>query len=183
MLYTLPIIAALAGWLINSIAIRILLNQLPKRREKLAADLGALAGKQFSFAAVKQKLTDPEKVKSIIPVVETHLDGFLRDRLPKAMPVLSMFIGDSTINQIKSHLVAELDTLFPVMINQYLDNVEKDLNLEKIISDKISHTTDEQMQQAVKGFLGKELNTFKLLGAVSGLVIGLICLALLVLMP
>ncbi|MBV7533187.1 DUF445 domain-containing protein [Chitinophaga sp. sic0106] len=178
MLYTLPIIAALAGWLINSIAIRILLRQLPKRREQLATDLGTLAGKQFSFAAIKKKLTDPEKVKSIIPVVETHLDGFLRDRLPKAMPVLSMFIGDTTINQIKSHLVAELDALFPVMINQYLDNVEKDLNLEKIISDKIRHTTDEQMQQAVHNFLGKQLNMFKVLGAISGLLIGGLCLAL-----
>ncbi|WP_291912035.1 DUF445 domain-containing protein [Chitinophaga sp. CB10] len=181
MLYTLPIIAALAGWLINTIAVQILLRQLPKRRETLANELGALAGQQFSFAAIKEKLTDPEKIKSIIPVVETHLDGFLRDRLPKAMPVLSMFIGDSTINQIKSHLVAELDALFPVMIHQYLGNVEKDLNLEKIISDKIRNTTAEQMQLAVTHFLGRELTGFKVLGAVSGLIIGGLCLLLVML--
>ncbi|RAJ81813.1 uncharacterized protein DUF445 [Chitinophaga dinghuensis] len=176
MLYTLPFIAAIAGWLINTVAIQILLRQLPKRREQLATELGNLAGKQFSFALIRQKLTDPDKIKNIIPVVEEHLDSFLRDRLPKAMPVLSMFIGDSTVNQIKSHLVNELDSLFPKMIGQYLDNVEKDLDLEKIVSEKIRTTTDEQMSNAVQQFLGKELKAFKFLGAISGLIIGIISL-------
>lgn len=178
MIYTLPLIAAVLGWLMNSFAVSMLIKSLAARREQLAAQLGKIAGQQFSFAVIKQKLTDPEKIKSIIPVVEQHLDEFLRTRLPKAMPVLSMFIGDSTVNQIKGHLVTELDTLFPVMINQYLNNVENDLNLEKIVSNKIAAISDEQLQSGVQQFLGKELTKFKLLGAATGFIIGVISLIL-----
>ncbi|RBL91873.1 DUF445 domain-containing protein [Chitinophaga flava] len=175
----IPIITAFLGWLINTIAVNILFTRiLPAKKQELAKKLGAFAGNQlFSFETIKTKLTDPEKIKSIIPLVEAHLDTFLREKLPKAMPVLSMFIGDSIVNQIKSHLVAELDTLFPVMINQYLNNVEKDLDLEKIVSEKISSISSEQLQTISQQFLHREMRMFKLLGAFTGLVSGIVAVA------
>ncbi|WP_143309282.1 DUF445 domain-containing protein [Chitinophaga vietnamensis] len=178
MIYCLPIIAAIIGWLINSFAIRLLFRKVfPKKQQQLAAQIGAMVGQQlFSFASIKQKLTDPAQIKNIIPLVESHLDSFLRERLPKAMPVLSMFIGDSIVNQIKSHLVAELDTLFPILISQYLDNVEKDMNLEQIVRTKIESISAGQLETAVHQLLPKELSAFKMLGALTGFITGLIAL-------
>ncbi|MCW3464081.1 DUF445 domain-containing protein [Chitinophaga nivalis] len=193
MSYIIPIIAAIIGWLINSLAIKLLFHPrrpvnlglftlqglFPKRQQALAARIGALVGQQlFSFQEVKTKLTDPDKIKNIIPVVETHLDSFLRERLPKAMPVLSMFIGDSIVQQIKTHLVAEMDTLFPVMIGQYLDNVEQDLDLEKIVTQKIAGISAEKMESLTQELLSATLQHFKWLGAVTGFLIGLITLLL-----
>jgi uncharacterized membrane protein YheB (UPF0754 family) len=192
MIFFLPLIAAVIGWLLNSLAVTLLFRPykpvktgfitlqglFPKRQTHLANSIGALVAQQFSFEDIKAKMTDPEKIKKIIPLVEAHLDSFLRERLPKAMPVLSMFIGDSIVNQIKTHLVAELDTLFPVLIRQYLDNIEQDLNLEKMIAQKIAGISAAQLETITHNLLGRELKSFKLLGAISGLITGLICMAI-----
>lgn len=179
MIYLIPIITALLGWIIHHLAAHTLFTRiLPARQQALAQQLGTFAGQQLSFSTIKSKLTDPEKIKNIIPLVEAHLDTFLREKLPKAMPVLSMFIGDSIVNQIKSHLVAELDTLFPVMINQYLDNVEKDLNIEKMVADKIAGISAEQLQQISQQLLGNEIKKFKLLGAFTGFISGVVAVIL-----
>ncbi|MEI3797359.1 MULTISPECIES: DUF445 domain-containing protein [unclassified Chitinophaga] len=192
MIFFLPLIAAVIGWLLNSLAVTLLFRPykpfnigfitlqglFPKRQTHLANSIGALVAQQFSFEDIKTKMTDPEKIKKIIPLVEAHLDSFLRERLPKAMPVLSMFIGDSIVNQIKTHLVAELDTLFPVLIRQYLDNIEQDLNLEKMIAQKIAGISAAQLETITHNLLSRELKSFKLLGAISGLITGLICMAI-----
>ncbi|MBC9929941.1 DUF445 domain-containing protein [Chitinophaga qingshengii] len=181
MIYLLPIITALLGTFIHYLAVQLLFKKiLPARQQALAKQLGAFAGQQLSFSTIKSKLTDPEKIKNIIPLVEAHLDTFLREKLPKAMPVLSMFIGDSIVNQIKSHLVAELDTLFPVMISQYLDNVEKDLNIEKIVADKIAGISADELQKISQQFLHKEISQFKLLGAFTGFVSGIAAIVILI---
>ncbi|QJB29987.1 hypothetical protein HF329_01145 [Chitinophaga oryzae] len=176
-----PVATALLGWFIHHLAASTFFTRiLPARQQALAQQIGAFAGQQLSFSTIKSKLTDPDKIKNIIPLVEAHLDTFLREKLPKAMPVLSMFIGDSIVNQIKSHLVAELDTLFPVMINQYLDNVEKDLNIEKMITDKIAGISAEQLQQISRQMLGDGIAGFKLLGALTGFCCGLVALLFLI---
>lgn len=188
MIFFLPLIAALIGWLLNSLATTLLFRPyqpvkigfitlqgvFPKRQAQLAAGIGTMVAGNFSFEDIKRKLTDPEKIKKIIPLVETHLDAFLRERLPKAMPVLSMFIGDSIVNQIKSHLVAELDTLFPVLINQYLDNAEKDLDLEKMVTEKITAISAEELERTVHRLLPAALRQFKWLGALTGFITGLV---------
>lgn len=192
MIFFLPLIAAFIGWLLNSLAVTLLFRPykpvklgfitlqglFPKKQPQLARSIGTLVAQQFSFDDIKSKMTDPEKIKKIIPLVEAHLDSFLRERLPKAMPVLSMFIGDSIVNQIKTHLVAELDTLFPVLISQYLDNVEQDLHLEEIISQKITSISAAQLESITHHLLSRELRSFKLLGAISGLITGFICMAI-----
>lgn len=192
MIFFLPLIAAFIGWLINSIAVTLLFRPytpvklgfinlqglFPKRQTQLAQSIGTLVAQQFSFEDIKSKMTDPEKIRKIIPLVEAHLDSFLRERLPKAMPVLSMFIGDSIVNQIKTHLVAELDTLFPVLISQYLDNVEQDLNPEKMISQKIAGISAAQLETTTHTLLSRELKNFRLLGAISGLLTGLIAMSI-----
>ncbi len=192
MIFFLPLIAAFIGWLLNSLAVTLLFRPhqpvklgfitlqglFPKKQPQLARSIGTLVAQQFSFDDIKSKMTDPGKIKKIIPLVEAHLDSFLRERLPKAMPVLSMFIGDSIVNQIKTHLVAELDTLFPVLISQYLDNVEQDLHLEEIISQKITTISAAQLETITHNLLSRELRSFKLLGAISGLLTGFICMAI-----
>ena len=51
---------------------------------------------------LKEKVTDPENLNKLKPEIETHIDSFLREKLKETFPMLSMFIGDKTINQLKS---------------------------------------------------------------------------------
>ncbi|WP_147323388.1 DUF445 domain-containing protein [Chitinophaga silvatica] len=174
MIFILPLVSALIGWLINKLAVSFALKSLVKNQAAIASQLGEFAGKQISFDAIRSKLTSPENMQNLIPLVDKHLDSFLRERLPKAMPVLSMFIGDSIVSQIKSHLVSELDTLFPVLINQYLNNIEQDLNIQQIITSKINSIPPATLSASLQKSLAPQLKQFEMLGAVGGLIIGII---------
>ncbi|UYQ91054.1 hypothetical protein MKQ68_13220 [Chitinophaga horti] len=180
-IYIIPIVTAIAGWLAILLAVKFLFRSiLPKKQPELAAKLGHMVATElFSFSAIRAKLTDPEKITAIMPYVETHLDHFLKEKLPKAMPVLSMFIGDSTISQIKGTLVTELHTLFPKIIDQYLQNAEKDFDLENVISRKVNEVSIPAIEKAIS----KEVNKLAGFGALVGLGVGAIYLAITMLIP
>ncbi|WP_217603545.1 DUF445 domain-containing protein [Chitinophaga sp. GbtcB8] len=188
-IYLIPFISAFIGWFTNWIAIKMLFHPrqpmklgfmtlqgiFPKRQRQFAEKLGKLvADELLSFEDIREKLTDPQKIKNIIPLVEDHLEHFLRVKLPEAMPVLSMFIGDSTIKQIKDVLVKELDTLFPMMIAQYLDNVKDELDLERIVTDKVAAFSSDKLEQILQGIMSREFRFVEIIGGVLGFLIGML---------
>ncbi|UPK68312.1 DUF445 domain-containing protein [Chitinophaga filiformis] len=174
-LYIIPFLGALTGWLTNKITILFALRSLSRRQQQLADQTGEfVATKLFSFDEVRQQLADPEKIKSMIPVVEVHMDTFLREKLPEAMPVFKMFIGDSTIQQVKTVLVAELDNMFPEIIDQYLRQTEKELDVRAIVSRKISALSVDQLKKLITVSLRRELRLAEMGGAAIGFFIGLL---------
>jgi len=121
-------LSAFTGWLANWILIQILFRPkkaitvfgftlqglIPKKQQELAENLGKLVGKELlSLTGLEQKITDPENIRKLMPLIEEHIDHFLRVKLPKEMPVIGMFIGDMTINDMKVAFTAELEILFP----------------------------------------------------------------------
>lgn len=174
-LYFIPFLAALIGWLTNKITIFLLLRSFSGRQQQLADQTGEFVATQlFSFDDIRHQLADPDKIKSMIPVVEAHMDTFLREKLPEAMPVFKMFIGDSTIQQVKKVLVTELDNMFPEIIDQYLLNTQKELDVRAIVSRKIKELSASQVKTLVTVSLGRELRLAELGGAVFGFLIGLL---------
>ncbi len=189
LIYLIPFFTAFAGWFANWIIIKLVFHPrepkhlgfmtlqgiFPKRQRQLGEQLGKLVAEElFSFDDIRQKLTDPEKIKNIIPLVEEHLEEFLRVKLPAAMPVLSMFIGDSTIKQVKDVLVKELDTLFPIMIDQYLQNAQKELDLERMVAEKVANFSSDKLERLLQGVMSRELRLVTAIGGVAGFIIGLI---------
>jgi uncharacterized membrane protein YheB (UPF0754 family) len=188
-IYLIPFISAFIGWFTNWIAIKMLFHPrepkkilfmtiqgiFPKRQRQFAEKLGRLvASELLSFDDIRAKLTDPEKIKNIIPLVEDHLEHFLRKKLPDAMPVLSMFIGDSTIKQIKDVLVKELDSLFPIMIDRYLENTREELDLEKIVTEKVAGFSSDKLENILQGIMSREFRFVEIIGGVLGFLIGLL---------
>lgn len=196
MIYLIPILGAFTGWFVNRAALWLLFHPVkplnlglftlqgafPKQQKQLGAQLGKMVAEQFfSFESIRQKLTDPAKISAIKPYVEEHLEHFLRKKLPETMPMISMFIGDSTINQIKSTLADELDLLFPKLISQYLDNVKNDLDMEAIISAKVAAVSSTQLEQGLRRQLGRGLAKMAWASAAIGFLIGLLQLLLAIL--
>ncbi|WP_341838958.1 hypothetical protein [Chitinophaga caseinilytica] len=188
MLYLIPLLTAFTGWFVNRAALWLLFRPanplnlglftlqgaFPKRQQQIAQAVGNAVSQFVSFDDIRTKLTDPEKISALKPVVEEHLDHFLRNKLPQAMPMISMFIGDSTINQIKTTLAAELDLLFPKLIGQFLDKAQADLDLSAIVSNKIAGIASEKVEAGLRERMGGAFTAMGLLGAGIGLVIGLL---------
>ena len=55
---------------------------------------------------------------TLMPFIDEKLDGFFKERLVQKMPIVSMFIGEKTIAQLKEVFMEELSQLFPDLIGQ-----------------------------------------------------------------
>jgi uncharacterized membrane protein YheB (UPF0754 family) len=178
----IPLTSALIGWLTIWVTIKLLFQRvIPQRRPELAQKLGRLVSNELlSFNDIEEKITHPDSVKKILPQVETHIDSFLRQRLKEVFPMISMFIGDKTISQLKQVFMNELETLFPVVMKNYVSNLKQDLDLERIVTDKIMAFSGRQNLSAISQSLSKEFRMAGLLGAGIGLIIGLLQVILII---
>jgi uncharacterized membrane protein YheB (UPF0754 family) len=195
-LYLIPLVSTMLGWLINHLLVRAIFHPrkprtilgltiqgiFPRRKNKLAENIALFASEElFSFKEIENKIADPENFQKIMPQVEQHLDDFLKVKLPRAMPVISMFIGDKTIAQLKSVFVAELELLFPEIMKTYLGKLQQQTDLKKIIKAKILAAPDEKIEAIFISVLDKELKWVKFVGGITGFIIGIIQLAIVIL--
>jgi uncharacterized membrane protein YheB (UPF0754 family) len=162
----------IAGFKIQGIVVS---NQL-----QIAEMIGRLVSTElFSFEALQEKATNPENFNKLKPEIETHIDIFLRERLKDTFPMLSMLIGDKTINQLKTAFLLELESLFPVVMKSYLAGLENELDLEKMITQKIAGFSISKTEGLVLTSAKKQLVKLQVLGAAIGLLLGLVYILLL----
>lgn len=188
-LLLIPLISGFIGWVTNWIAIKMLFHPrnpvrflgitlhgiFPKRQQQFAEKLGKMVSDELlSFGDIEQKITDPENLKKIMPVVEAHVDNFLRTRLSDAFPILSMFIGDKTINQLKSYFLTELEELFPTLMKNYMKTLRQQLDLEKIVIERVAGFSTDKLEQILTSIMAREFRFVELIGGVLGFLIGLI---------
>jgi uncharacterized membrane protein YheB (UPF0754 family) len=185
----IPVISAFIGWFTNWIAIKMLFHPkvpvkilgitfhgiFPKRQKQFAEKLGKLVSQELlSFSDIEKKISNPENIEKLMPYVETHIDHFLRVKLAEEMPMISMFIGDKTINQMKAVFIKELQSLFPSIMENYMSQLEKDLDLEKIVTDKVSGFSSDKLEEILQAIMSKEFRFVEIIGGVLGFIIGLL---------
>ena len=145
----------------------------------VAAKIGELVSKELiSFSALQEKITDPENFNALKPEIEKHIDSFLRERLKSTFPMLGMLIGDKTINQLKSAFMLELESLFPVLMKNYLSKLQSDLQIEKTVREKIAAISMEKIEKMFYQAAKKQLIYLQLVAAAIGLIMGLLHLLL-----
>src|ERR1700734_1519320 len=195
--YTIPFISAFIHWLTIWMALKLLFHPrqpkrilgftlqgiFPKRQRQIAESLGRIVGQELlSFGDIEKAITDPENVQRILPVVEEHIDHFLRNKLKETMPMISMFIGEKTIGQLKSVFMQELEELFPVILQRYISQLREDLDLERIVMEKIAGFSNDRLEAMLNEFLPKEFRFVEVIGAGLGFLIGLFQILLTLLM-
>jgi uncharacterized membrane protein YheB (UPF0754 family) len=151
----------------------------PKRQQQFAEKLGRLVSQELlSFADIEEKITGVENLKKIMPVVDAHVEDFLRNRLSDIFPVLSMFIGDKTIAQLKGFFMAELESLFPTLMKNYMKNLQSELDLERIVTEKVAGFSTDKLEDLLKGIMSREFRFVEIIGGVVGLLIGIVQVAI-----
>ena len=188
-LFIIPVISAFIGWVTNWIAIKMLFHPrepkkilsitfhgiFPKRQQQFAEKLGKLVSAEFlSFTDIEQKISDPENLKKIMPMIENHVDDFLRIKLRDEIPVLSMFIGDKTIASLKKVFMQEIEILFPQVMKQFATNLKDELDLEEIVIKKVAGFSSDKLEEVLYQIMSKEFRFVEIIGAVIGFIIGLL---------
>lgn len=189
LLYLIPFISAFIGWFTNWIAIKMLFHPkkpvkvlgitfigiFPKRQAQFAEKLGKLVSAELlSFEDIEAKISNPDNIDQLMPQIDAHIDHFLRVKLADQMPVISMFIGDKTIQQMKSVFLTELKDLFPDLMKNYMGHLKKELDLEKIVIEKVKGFSTDKLEQILNDIMAKEFRFVEIIGGVLGFVIGII---------
>lgn len=127
---------------------------LHRYRQQLIDGLSARIQTAFDqMEGLEAKLTDPENFSRLKPTIEEHIDDFLRNKLKEQMPMISMFIGDKTVNTLKTIFIAEIEKLFPRVIGQYAGNLKKDLQLGKLVKEKLEAITPAKINNQLAPLL------------------------------
>lgn len=186
-LLLIPIISAFIGWVTNWVAIKMLFHPrepkrflgitfqgiFPKRQQQFAEKLGILVSAELlSFADIESKISNPDNLKKIMPMIENHVDDFLRTRLSQEMPVISMFIGDKTIEKLKGSFMKEIEVLFPKVMKEYASNLKAELDIEQIVVQKVASFSSDKLENVLYQIMAKEFRFVEIIGAVLGFLIG-----------
>jgi len=188
-IYTIPFISAFIHWLTIWMALKMLFHPkdpkrilgmtfqgvFPKKQNQIAENLGRIVGKELlSFDDIEKKITSEKNLEAIYPAVEERIDYFLRHKLKEAIPMLSMFIGDKSIGQLKGVFMNELKSMLPALLKDYVRNLKGELDLEKIVVTKVKEFSGEKLEEMLNQLLTKEFRFVEIIGAVLGFIIGVV---------
>jgi uncharacterized membrane protein YheB (UPF0754 family) len=184
-----PLISAFIGWFTTWVAIKMLFHPrepkrflgitiqgvFPKRQRLVAEKLGAVVARELiHFDEIAAMLQDPQQLKALTPTIEKHLDSFLHVKLKEKLPVISMFVGEGTLQKIKDGMLEEIELLLPEIISQYTDSLSKKVDIEKIVTEKVSNFSSDKLEEILQSVMKKEFWFLELVALVLGFLIGLI---------
>ena len=193
MIYLIPIISAFIGYFTNWVAIKMLFHPkkpinilgikfqgiFPKRQQQFAQKLGVLvANELIHFDEIAEKLKDPKQLEALTPTIENHIDTFLKVRLKEKIPVISMFVGGSTLDKIKEGMMEEIALLLPQVIGQYTDGLKQKIDIEQMVTDKVAAFSTDKLEEILAAIMKKEFRFVEILGGVLGFIIGLLQVAI-----
>ena len=190
MIYLFPIIAAIIGFVFFKIVLQIFLSKgsnskwalisfIKNEKKKAALQLGTYVQKEFfNEEKIKTMMNNPALFQKIKPEVEKHVDYFLKEKLLKKWPMISMLGGDEMIATIHQTLMQELEVIIPSILSNYADGLLEKLQIDQMIQQKLDGFSDMQIYDVLISRIGKISKMIPMLGAASGFLIGLILLLL-----
>jgi uncharacterized membrane protein YheB (UPF0754 family) len=182
------VLSAFTGWVTTWIAIKMLFHPrkpfkflgltiqgiFPKNQRLIAEKLGQMVSKELlSFDEIEEKVTNPDNLQKLRPDIEAHIDHFLRNKLKDVFPMLATLMGEKTILQLKDAFLLELESLFPVLMKSYMNKLQHDLDLEKIVTEKVAGFSSQKLEDILNQITKKEFKFLEIIGAGFGLLIGL----------
>jgi uncharacterized membrane protein YheB (UPF0754 family) len=90
------------------------------------------------------------------------------------MPMFAMFLNSEVKEKIKDTLHQEFQNILPDILNKYSEKLEKDIDIEDIVAQKVSAFSSDKLEQILFSIMKKEFKLIEILGGVLGFFIGII---------
>jgi len=187
LLYLLPILAALIGWITNYLAIKMLFHPhqpknilgltfqgvFPKRQAQIAEKLGDLvANELFSMKDVAQKIEDLSTQPEALDEVGKRIEKTIRGKLISAFPMLSMFLSDEMIEKVTNLFKGELEDFLRVSAQGLAVKMEQSVDIQGLVREKVQTFSSNKIEELLIGFMEQEFRFIEKIGAVLGFLIG-----------
>jgi len=189
LIYLLPILAALVGWITNFLAIKMLFHPhqpkkilgitfhgvFPKRQPQIAENLGSLvANELLSMKDVAQKIEDLSTQPEALDAVGKRIEKTIRGKLISAFPMLSMFLTDDMIVKVTNLFKGELEDFLKESAQELASKMEKSVDIQALVREKVQAFSSNKIEELLVGFMAQEFRFIERIGAVLGFVIGCI---------
>ena len=193
LLFLLPLIAALIGWMTNYIAVKMLFHPkepkkivgitfhgvFPKRQNVLAEKLGQLvADELFSVSDVSAKIKEFATSDEAMNEVGKRIEMTIRNKLVQAFPMLAMFLTDEMVEKVTGLFKNELKDFLSATSQGMGEKLEENLNVEAMVKERVNAFSSEKLEKLLNQLMKKEFKFIELVGAILGFLIG--CLQLFV---
>lgn len=197
MIYTLPLIGALIGWLTNYIAIKMLFHPreevrflfipmqgvFPKRQKDLARKLGQIVSEELvSVQDLTRHLKEKATSEAVLNHIAMRLEEGIATRLPRAFPMLAMLMSSDMSEKIKNFLQGQIGSLNEELIDKLSGELEKELDVHRIVEEKVAAFSSDKLEELLFSIMRREFKFVEMVGAVLGFLIG-VAQVLLLLLP
>ena len=194
LLYTLPLIGALIGWLTNYIAIKMLFHPkdeiriffipvqgvFPKRQKDFARKLGQIVSEELVSAEdVTAHLKEKATSEAILDHIAMRLEEGIASRLPRAFPMLAMFMSSDMTEKIKGVLIEQISSLNEELIDKLSGELEEELDVQRIVEEKVADFSSDKLEEILFSIMRREFKFVEMVGAVLGFLIGMVQVMLL----
>jgi hypothetical protein len=159
-LIIVPLMSAILGWLVAWLFIKAIFISWGGGLSKMISsiEIDKIITKEFSL----------QQFESALPLIDEQLDQFFKQRLGEKMPMISMFIGDKTVNELKAVFMDELKSLFPNLVHQFLLHAQQDF----------ANTISNKWRPILEPQLLKATIKFRIIASILGLLWGIITILL-----
>ena len=186
-LYLLPPIAALIGWLTNFLAVKMLFHPkapisifgfaiqgvFPKRQAQLAAKLGDLVSEElFSVEEVTDRIKEVSTSQDTMDLIGRRIEKTIREKLVKSFPMLSMFLSDDMVEKVTKLFKDELRDFIRESADGVAKKIEKDLDVREMVREKVEAFSSDKLEALLSSLMKKEFRFIEVIGAFIGFLIG-----------
>lgn len=187
LIYTLPLIGALIGWLTNYIAIKMLFHPrdavriffipiqgaFPKRQKDFARKLGQIVSEELvSVEDLTAHLKEKATSEAILNHITLRLEEAIAMRLPRAFPMLAMFMTGDMAEKVKIFLREQIGSLNEELIDKLSSELEEELDVHRIVEEKVAAFSSDKLEEILFSIMRREFKFVELVGAVLGFLIG-----------
>ncbi len=187
LIYSLPLIGALIGWLTNYIAIKMLFHPrnevkiffipvqgvFPKRQKALARKLGQIVSEELvSVQDITDHLKEKATSEAVINHIAMRLEEGIASRLPRAFPMLAMLMSSDIAAKVKIFLMEQIGSLNEDLIDKLSGELEEELDVHKIVEEKVASFSSDKLEKILFSIMRREFKFIEMVGAVLGFLIG-----------
>lgn len=186
LLFFLPFLTAFTAWCTAWVLLYMVLYPLtpkrffgitlqgfiPRYQNQIAIKVAEGVVQELSGGNGLQ-LANPDTLQQLRPMIEHHLDSFLRVKLKEKMPVIAAFIGENTIVKLKEGMMEEIELLLPEVIARYTSSLTTDPALSGKISAVIANYPPASLDLLLGPYLLQARKRVPMIFAFIGLLLGI----------
>jgi uncharacterized membrane protein YheB (UPF0754 family) len=186
--FVTPLFSGFIGWVTTWLAIKLLFRPrqerrflglriqgvFPKRQALLAAKLGEVVSEQlFSVEELRARINSDSTVEEVAKLLDGHLETVLWQKLPKAIPMLAMFLTPALVQTVKETIGQDIRAVISNALDMVGGKLAQEVDIRAIVRAKVEQLSGERVEEMLLSIMKNQFAFLELVSAGLGFIIGL----------